>query len=177
MSANALMGIGDESAWLRVYIGNIPAYADLPDLTNIRPLEPGEIADIGKLCGNGWRKVFNVYAKLVYALNLDMHNSGSHCNSWQQWRDERLLQAGSDTLLIFSPPDLNNLATDKLHILMGKGYAQTCNLNDRVNWHNHEFASHPEQPLLVCPYFDYRQLSNQKILYLCDLVNGLLSRV
>ena len=65
---NALAGLGDTSARLRVYVGNRPPMQEYAHLTEIQPLCRGEIALINQACGNGWRNVFNVYAKLLFAL-------------------------------------------------------------------------------------------------------------
>lgn len=172
-----MQGIGDSDSRFVVYIGNCPDFADLGHLDGVRALKHGDIAEIGKQCGNGWRKVFNVYAKLVFALQAKMHACHKF-NSWQHWRDKQLLQAGSDSLLLFSPPKLDTLDNAKIHIVMGKGWAGECGLNDALIWLNQDFAlikdSHHHQ-LVVCPYFDYRQLSNQKIMYLCELLSPLLN--
>jgi len=34
-----------------------------------------------------WRKVFNVYAKLLYALDIELFGFAIHAPSWQQYRD------------------------------------------------------------------------------------------
>jgi hypothetical protein len=64
-----LAGLGDQYAQFNVYIANIPAFSEYSSLGCIKPLSSGEIHAIGLACGNGWRKVFNVYAKLLFALN------------------------------------------------------------------------------------------------------------
>lgn len=163
-------GLGDEEANFRVYMGNTPDFEDIPNLQGIRSLEAGEIKHIGDRCGNGWRKVFNVYAKLVFALKLSQHNELTGFSSWQQWRDECLLRAHSNSVLLFSKPDLGSIKIDQIHIVMGKTWAKSCGLEGQLNWLNSEFAVHPDLPLIVCPYFDYRQLSNQKILFLTEVI-------
>jgi len=122
---------------------------------------------IGQHCGNGWRKVFNVYAKLVFTLPPSF-GFKQHFNSWQQYRDNSLLQQGSNTALLFTPPDFNDVGG--LHIVMGRTYAKSLNLSDSLEWLNPEFGIDTRQKLIVCPYFDYRQLSNAKILFLSDLI-------
>ncbi|MCC2607543.1 DUF6942 family protein [Planctobacterium marinum] len=163
-------GLGDVNAIFRVYIGNIPDYQDVTMLDTVRALHPGEIKAIGDQCGNGWRKVFNVYAKLVYALRMQQHILSDDFDSWQTWRDKQLLQAHSDTVLLFSAPDLRTINPAHIHIVMGKTWARDCGLNVGFTWLNHEFAVHSTLPVVICPYFDYRQLSNQKIVFLCELL-------
>lgn len=169
-------GIGDTNSQFVVYLGNRPDFADLATINHVRPVNTHEIADIGNQCGNGWRKVFNVYAKLIYAMQARMHCT-AHFNSWQAWRDEQLLRADSNSLLLFSPPILAELNGDKIHVLMGKGWAAQCGLNEQLFWLNQDFAIINKQNFIVCPYFDYRQLNNQKILYLCELLKPMLARI
>lgn len=166
-----LSGLGDKNASLRVYIANRPDFADIKTLDRVRPIKQTEIADIGNHCGNGWRKVFNVYAKLIYALNAPRWCNHKDFDSWQQFRDTQLLQKGSDTSLLFS-----GWTTDKageLHLIMGRTYAKSLSLPKNLYWENDEFAICNKSKLIVCPYFDYRQLSNQKIVYLVELIRGL----
>ncbi|BDX07043.1 DUF6942 family protein [Planctobacterium marinum] len=164
------VGLGDIDASFRVYMGNIPNYRDIPQIHGIRALQDGEVKLIGDACGNGWRKVFNVYAKLVFALKLELHNELQGYGSWQQWRDECLLRADSNSVLLFSKPESGTIKAHQIHIVMGKAWAKSCGLEGKVEWLNKDFAIHPELPLIVCPYFDYRQLSNQKILFLSELI-------
>ncbi len=63
-------GLGDLCAQFNVYIANRPNFSEYSNLDIVSSLSSGEIHGIGQACGNGWRKVFNVYAKLVFALNL-----------------------------------------------------------------------------------------------------------
>ena len=61
-------GLGDRHAHFNVFMGNRPDYEFAPCKDQFRALKVGDVYAIGQACGNGWRKVFNVYAKLVYAL-------------------------------------------------------------------------------------------------------------
>ncbi|WP_250884174.1 hypothetical protein [Glaciecola sp. XM2] len=168
--------LGDEHATFKVYIGNRPDYMFAHHAQPYCELRTGEIDACAKQCGNGWRKVFNVYAKLVYALAAPsllspLGNSRHQPSSWQSYRDDSLLQANSKTALCFVPPNLE--ALNALHLVMGKGYANTLDLPNDLAWLNHEFAISEQHSLIVCPYFDYRQLSNVKILFLVDLITRL----
>ena len=145
-------------------------------LTLISSLTSDEINTINSACGNGWRKVFNVYAKLLYALDKKYFDYSTLAPTWQKYRDSFLLQYNSQTALLFSPPQA---ATDKesLHIICGKTYARhllgTGQLAANFVWLDDEFAIDKTLNLIVCPYFDYRQLSNIKIEKLASLLREL----
>lgn len=63
------MGLGDPQASFRVYVAKRPPMQEYADLTAVQPLCRGEIDSINQSCGNGWRKLFNVYSKLLFALD------------------------------------------------------------------------------------------------------------
>jgi hypothetical protein len=173
------LGLGDADARFNVYIANQPDYPPLRQSTAVRALSDDDIAAIGQHCGNGWRKVFNVYAKLLFALGDNPYTPQHSFTSWQQYRDESLLQAGSSTSLWFSPPQVNELPQQgledksKIHLVMGRTYGKSLNLRSSLTWLNSEFAIEHEQRLIICPYFDYRQLSNSKIIALVELIKQL----
>jgi hypothetical protein len=168
-------GFGDADAGIRVYIANRPPMAEYADLQSVQPLQCGEIELINRACGNGWRKVFNVYAKLLFALDKKQYGFTQQAGSWQHYRDQHLLQAGSNTALIFSAPILQpDVAT--LHIIAGRTYANKlsgASFPAQLDWLNTAFAIDRYNRLLVCPYFDYRQLNNEKIQYLSNLISEL----
>jgi hypothetical protein len=159
-------GFGCNNFNFAVYIANKPNMREYQDITQVSPLNKGEIHAIGQACGNGWRKVFNVYAKLLYALNTKDFAYSSLAPSWQMYRDNYLFQTNSKTALLFSPPQLNE-NTDTLHIICGKTYAKQLIASDKLKthlvWLDDEFAIDTSQKLIICPYFDYRHLSNVKI--------------
>ncbi|MGI2258791.1 DUF6942 family protein [Shewanella sp. GXUN23E] len=167
------IGLGDETARISVYIENRPAFMNLSGLDHCQPVLEGEIHAIGQACGNGWRKVFNVYAKLLFALPTDSFRFRQQASTWQEYRDHCLLHAGSDTALLFTPPQLY-ADERRWHIIMGRTYAKRLvslkQLNIPLTWLDKEFAINQEYKLLVCPYFDYRQLSNIKIERLAKLM-------
>lgn len=165
-------GLGDKHAQFRVYIGNQPNYPFVNAKQGVAALVKGEIYSVCQECGNGWRKVFNVYAKLLYALSPATFVSVSN-TSWQHFRDHQLLQASSNTGLFFSPLTWEQTAKDSdknIHIVMGKTYANSLKLPSSLSWLNHEFAIDVSRRLIVCPYFDYRQLSNQKIIFMVNVL-------
>jgi hypothetical protein len=183
---NLITGLGDKHASLKTYIANKPAYSFQNSnrlLTeNVIPLNKNDIYACGQSCGNGWRKVFNVYAKLVYAMASSHLVDYEKCKSWQEYRDESLLQERSNTALMFAPPIFEskvipNQNASALHIIMGKGYAKSLidegyfDNSPFIEWVTPEFAVIPEKHTIICPYFDYRQLSNAKIIFLLELIN------
>lgn len=165
MAHCGISGLGDHNARFRVYIGNRPDYEF--GKQGMVALTEEDICRIGQHCGNGWRKVFNVYAKILFTLPPSF-GFKQHFKSWQQYRDKSLLQQGSNTALLFTPPDFN--CVDSLHIIMGRTYAGSLSLSDSLEWLNPEFAIDINKRLIICPYFDYRQLSDAKILFLSDLI-------
>ncbi len=175
-------GLGDAQARLRVYVAKAPPMAEFAGLDACLALLPGQIEQIYRHCGNGWRKVFNVYAKLVWALPAPLQPDLQGAQSWQQWRDRVLLQAGSDTALLFGAngfgQDGVGAGADTLHIIAGRQHARDLlaqgllpdALTGGLVWLDEEFAVAKKLRLLVCPYLDYRQLSDIKITRLVQLV-------
>ncbi|MFA3792424.1 hypothetical protein AB6T38_15015 [Aliiglaciecola sp. SL4] len=163
-----ISGLGDKNAHINVYIQNRPSFSFEAQQQGLYPLQKGEIYAIGQACGNGWRKVFNVYAKLLFPLLGHFNGVDQRCSTWQQYRDEELLQPGSHTALWFTPPKFEQ--SDTLHIIMGRTYAKSLNLPNTLEWINQEFAIDLSQRIVVCPYFDYRQLSNHKILFMLEII-------
>ncbi|MEP4889124.1 MAG: hypothetical protein ABJV04_03790 [Aliiglaciecola sp.] len=164
----ALTGLGDKDALINVYTQNRPSFSFEVQEQELYPLQKGEIYAIGQACGNGWRKVFNVYAKLLFPLLGHFHGVDQRYSTWQQYRDEELLQSGSHTALWFTPPKFEQ--SDTLQIIMGRTYAKSLDLPNTLEWINQEFAIDLSHRIIVCPYFDYRQLSNHKILFMLELI-------
>jgi len=170
-------GLGDSNYRIAVYIANRPPLEPYRSTQDLSPLVLDELTTIGQQCGNGWRKVFNVYAKLLYALNPAHFDFSTLEPSWQLYRDKHLLQSHSQTALLFSPP----VFTPKhqtIHLVIGRTYAKSLlasgQLNSNLHWLDDEFGIDHQQRLIVCPYFDYRQLSNIKIERLALLMAQLM---
>ncbi|WJG11211.1 hypothetical protein [Aliiglaciecola sp. LCG003] len=173
-SLSACIGLGDPNAKLNLYLSNRPDFDFAASHSSIAPLEQGEIFAVGQSCGNGWRKVFNVYAKLIYALPREFFPISPSATSWQHYRDMDLLQSSSNTALIFNSEVFNqqyHLPDNGMHIVMGRTFAATLEMPMTLRWLSHEFAIDTTHKIIVCPYFDYRQLSNAKIIYLVDLIS------
>lgn len=177
------IGLGCPQFTIAAYIENRPNMLNYPALAEQIPLVPGEIQAIGQACGNGWRKVFNVYAKLLYALDTRLFPYALAAPSWQAYRDQFLLQQGSQTALLFSPPQLlPAISSDEqpptCHLIMGRTYAKRLiaegKLTAEMRWLDHEFAINAGHRVIICPYFDYRQLSNIKIARLAELMKQMM---
>ena len=82
-----------------VYLANTPKMPEYQNLSYVTSVAKGEIDKIGLECGDGWRKVFNVYAKLLYALNPNDFSFSRSASSWQAYRDCFLLQSKKEELL------------------------------------------------------------------------------
>jgi hypothetical protein len=195
------VGLGNIDAKLVFYIKNRPPLTTYESLNCVKAIVPSEIAHICQETGNHWRKIFNVYAKLLFEL------SSKQFSSWQHLRDDFILQAHSDNCLLFSTPyflatshcetsflaknsiesalpepnapDSKTLSSTtpkpvkKLHIILGKGYAEQLGLCNDCTWLSHDFAINNGLGIIICPYFDYRQLSNIKIVQLAALIRQL----
>lgn len=173
-------GFGVQQPVLAVYIENCPPMSEYHALSGIQALSSGEIEMINSHCGNGWRKVFNVYAKLLFALDPVCFTFSQQAASWQQYRDHHLLQKHSSTALLFSMPDISERNKETIHLIAGRTYAKKClvaGLNCQLNWLSHDFAIDQQHKVLVSPYFDYRQLTNEKIHYLATLIKGCASGI
>lgn len=167
-------GFGDNQAQFCVYLANKPPMPEYQQLDSVLALAPGDIDRIYRHCGNGWRKIFNVYAKLLFALDKELFSYAQHAQSWQEFRDKQLLQKHSNTALLFSPPrlDIALQPQNTIHLIAGRTHAKQLlaeGLNAELHWLNEEFAIDPTRKLLVTPFFDYRQLNNEKIAYTAGL--------
>ncbi len=171
------IGLGTHSALIAVHIDKRPPMVEYSTLSSVIAVVPGEIHTIGQHCGNGWRKVFNIYAKLLFNIGNTVYFSTTNTKTWQDFRDHFLLQGTNNLSLIFSEPQL---VTPKyqIRLIMGKGYAKALlktSLKDAAfEWLDDDFAIDLQHHMIICPYFDYRQLSNMKIVRLSRLINTLI---
>lgn len=165
-------GLGTTNAIFNVYVERTPPLEYPLEPGEMRPVVNGEINAINQAGGNGWRKVFNVYAKLVDALPAPLKPASGNYQTWQSFRDQELLQAQGKTALCFGDADIvSNAATGGIHIVAGRTHAGKQGLSGQCRWLSESFAVHPTLPIFICPYFDYRQLSNAKIDVLVNLIS------
>ncbi|PKF50802.1 DUF6942 family protein [Enterovibrio nigricans] len=170
--------IGSPTATFNVYVEKAAPLTDLqgyePEFGSTTSLRNGDIKSLGDLGGNGWRKVFNVYAKLLFDLPDSSQWYPRNSPSWQHYRDETLLQSHSTTALHFGHVSEHLLDNrHAIHIIAGRTHATKLGIAEQFLWLDSEFAKHPDKPIVICPYFDYRQLSNVKIRYLTTLITAL----
>lgn len=160
------IGLGAADSCIRFYIANRPPLDDYPTLTHLKPLALGEMAHIASNTSNHWRKAFNVLAKFLHEWYRQQGRDDVPA-TWQAYRDGELLQRHSSEVLLFSKPDFSDAQVT--HIVLGKTYAATLQLPS-LTWLDAYFAVNNEKRLIVSPYPDYRQLSNERIGRLITLV-------
>lgn len=165
---DTLTGLGDPQASFCVCAPNRPPYEPLLSAEGVVSLQPGDIAAVAAATGNHWRKIFNVFAKLMAEPGMP----GNRLNadwSWQTLRDQWLLQAGSGTALLFTAPVA--CGYEQVRLYMGRQYAREQGFFESAGarWLNNDFAIN-DQGWIVCPYFDYRQLSDARIRALAELI-------
>ena len=189
---------------IKVYLANRPPLPEYLNTEVMDRLTVGEIKRIATETGNHWRKIFNVYAKLIYCLaEKTNHPLLLHHTCWQEYRDQSLLQQGSETELHLDvvmiehaewPSRLNHdlhcedqdkgqneekgntqarSMVKPLHIVMGKSFSERILKGTALEWLDSDFAINRQRRIIVCPYFDYRQLSNIKIERLVELIVSL----
>lgn len=170
-----MVGLG-VTAQFKVYCGNRPPMPPYEELEDLMPLQASDIATIAQHTGNHWRKIFNVYSKLMFEWLHGQRGLPRGIESWQNYRDRFLLQAHSGEALLFDAPVLDANPTD-IHLIMGKQYAAQLGFHEDQQQGMYrldaDFAIWPAKRLIVCPYFDYRQLSNIKITALVKLLSSL----
>jgi len=161
------IGLGADNAAIKIYIANRPQLDDYPMLNELRGLTAGEITHIAKNTSNHWRKVFNVYAKFLFDWHL-LQGKKDLPERWQDYRELELFQPHSQEALLFSKPDFSSV-TQSFHIIAGKTYAASLDLPALI-WLDSYFAINEQYRLIVTPYADYRQLSNERIARLIELM-------
>lgn len=166
MHSNSI-GLGSLKSTINFYIANRPPIDDYPVMNELRDLAMGEVAHIVKHTSNHWRKAFNVYAKLLFDWYY-LQGRKDLTETWQAYRDTELFQAHSEEALLFSSPMFNKNNTS-FHIIAGKTYANSLDLPPLI-WLDTHFAINKEHRLIVAPYPDYRQLSNERIARLIKLM-------
>ncbi|MET1254898.1 DUF6942 family protein [Aliikangiella maris] len=192
------VGIGNHAATLKVYNANQPDLPFIKAKTPITPLGSGDIERINQINGNHWRKIFNCLAKVSNLIETPLNIP------WQVFRDEKLLREKSNQAIIFAElsqtkkilqqhidltnqlpnssnmPDCSQVPSQskrpiEIHIICGKQFFNHLNLAVDYYWQDDAFAIAPKNNIIVSPYFDYRQLSNQKIESLVQLIQYLRS--
>lgn len=190
-----MIGLGGASPSLLMYIANRPVGARYESLETYEPILAGELQSIVANNSNHWRKAFNVYAKVLWQLDWSRKSGlgdessmpgAASVNSWQEYRDSHLLQAHSREAMLFSAPDFSKTQTSKprnsqslnsatVHWVVGKTYAAALAL-PALTWLDAHFAINREHRLIVSPYVDYRQLTNERIAQFADIYAQLVNQ-
>lgn len=136
-----------------------------------QPLTKDWMEDINQIGGNNWRKIFNIYSKMCFQL-IDLKGVDlGGVSTWQKYRDDLLLRSESGFQLQYlMGAEYDNLDQNALYLITGKKCAEELGVKDQLHWLDNDFAQVLGKNMLVCPYFDYRQLSNKKLDTLCRLV-------
>lgn len=164
--ALAPSGLGAEAPRLRIFIANKPPIEPYASATACTPVVEGELAHLVSQCSNHWRKVFNVLAKLQFALAQRQAGWSQDKHSrWQSLRDSELLQKPGQLQLWFGAV---HAPGDAIDLVCGKQFAGAQALP--LQWLCAHFARSPDRRLLVSPYPDYRQLTNERIERLADMI-------
>ncbi|EWH08652.1 parallel beta-helix repeat-containing protein [Catenovulum agarivorans DS-2] len=162
-----MIGIGNPQANIHLCLQHRPPVEPYPTLQSVHYLQAGELTELVSQCSNNWRKVFNCYAKLLFELDA------LGFARWQDYRDDHLLQLGCQHSVLFAPaPLVFNPDPDCVYIIAGKTYAATLALPE-LEWLSPSFAINHTYKIIVSPYFDYRQLTNEKTLQLAGLIRQL----
>lgn len=146
---------------LTVLIDKTPSLPSTPCPVKPPNLAPGELAEIVAVNSNHWRKVFNVYAKLLFALHPD---SG---RDWQSVRDQKLFQKHQPHALKMAG---SALPGPGVTLITGKAYAESL----LEHWPQDSGIDgvwiDVNEQRLVCPYFDYRAFPNKRIEQVAELM-------
>ncbi len=162
------IGLGPEHFRIAIFIANRPPLECYQNLQCLQPLAAGELGFVVQHSSNHWRKLFSVYAKFLFSLGWGVINQYER---WQEYRDEILLQERCIAALMFSPPRFDD--PTKITIIAGKTHAASMDLPFTLTWQDEYFAVNIEHRCIVCPYLDYRQLTNERIERLVSLVKSL----
>lgn len=161
------IGFGNTLPKWTLHIANRP---DLEPFEHdiFRQLELGEAAQIIQQTSNHWRKVFSIMAKISFAL----FDTG--CDTWQQYRDTKLLTREGFEAINFEVYQVGQLST--LSIICGFQYAEQqvelAKLIPHIEQPKLLIAEHKE--LIVTPYFDWRQLNNEMLAHLVAMLKHIM---
>lgn len=167
------IGFGSSDSAIKIYIANRPPIDNYPEMDVLRGLAAGELSHIVQNTSNHWRKVFNVYAKFLFDWYSQQRRDDLPL-SWQAYRDTQLFQSSSQEALLFSAPQFND-DDHSFHIIAGKTYASNLSLPG-LTWLDAHFAVDKNLRIIVSPYPDYRQLTNERIARLISIMKSFQRR-
>ena len=154
MASEVKVGIGSEQPRWVLCIANRPEL-DKFQHEIFTTLKLGEAAEIIHQTSNHWRKLFSIMAKISFAL----FETG--CDTWQQYRDTKLLTAEGFETISFEP--VEEVSRNAVPcIVAGFTYADTqVDLAQFLPLENDaKVLCRPGSNIVVTPYFDWRQLTN-----------------
>ncbi len=152
---------------LVLYLPNKPDLNIYRSKRKLRNLQEGEVQEIISLTGNHWRKIFSIYSKISYELNL------GQTNTWQEYRDKFLLTQGGIEIISFSKRIVKS-SGKSIHIIAGKLHIKDFNLSiDEFSNVDREGRILKCGNIYLTPYFDYRQFPNHLIDSLLIDIKGL----
>ncbi|MGN0921908.1 MAG: DUF6942 family protein [Cellvibrio sp.] len=175
---NNPIGYGTPQSLINFYIGNCPEFEGYSPPEKLVGMHHGEIAHIVANTSNHWRKAFNVYAKVMWELIqqspqlFPKNHLPTSIDRWQVYRDEKLFTSNGSENLLFSGYQPPSKDLSKVHIFTGKTYGLSQITSGLLQTNAH-FWIDPKRRIIVAPYPDYRQLTNERISYLCDLIASL----
>lgn len=173
-SSKIQAGIGkvstkEDKYLLQLYIPHRPTMAEYENLQDIQPINNGDIDKIIIACGNHWRKIFVIFAKIASAID-------DRELSWKTYLAEHLLQDSGSERLVFCE-DLQFLDKEPasvIHIFSGKYCGDTAGHIQQCSEIAPGFFQNEKGQIFITPYFDYRQFSNAKIDFFITQLKPLL---
>jgi len=188
---NGSVGLGAENFKVGIYLPHFPESSITQKLSGLRPVSAGELEVLVREMGNHWRKIINIAAKIGARLQPELAEAVGDIartppgQTWQDYRDQSLCQAGSVVALLFSSP----LGSEKYHhrqpklvtakpqevrVMSGHQYCLQCFPALDFEVIDQDFKLSRLANVIDSPYFDYRQLSNRKLEKLIVLIQSLL---
>ncbi|WP_199611205.1 DUF6942 family protein [Flocculibacter collagenilyticus] len=178
-----MIGVGCSKPKVILHVQNHPPLDEYKQLINegvYRPLRADEIKNIISQSGNHWRKIFSIYAKLLFAITkaqYQHHSQRSLPNTWQDYRDTVLLTEHCIGAIQWES-DAHCFSCAGVHLICGFTYAAA--LLPDVNWQKEKNGepvrlwqltsevssidkAEDGSAIWTVPYFDYRQFPNALI--------------
>ncbi|EAR11044.1 DUF6942 family protein [Reinekea blandensis] len=157
--------LGEPQATLTVCVEHQPRWPEPAFASGRSTLFPGELAILVGANSNHWRKIFNVYAKLLCALKPDA------ATDWRALRDQQLFQPGQQHGLRMGSIVAENINENTgLTLIAGKQYADALGLLSQATSLAPGIFVHDHANCLITPYFDYRALSDASIARLAQIM-------
>ena len=163
-----LSGFGCVNPHWVLHIANRPELEQF-EHDDFRQLKTGEVKEVIASTSNHWRKVFSIVAKISFAL----FETG--CETWQEYRDTHLLTDKGFEAISYLPYKLEK-NNKLLSIVCGFSYAETQLQLSQLVPHQAfpKLLALPGTNCFVTPYFDWRQLNNEHLAVLINMMENRL---